>query len=203
MPGRFSGEFWHLQGWKKTHQSQFSLPQQKLIRDNFEMWLWQYFLLWGWLAPATRHFQPWTGPALKQLDKKVRKTCQSKWGCNHHKCAKLFLRGSVHVLPSKKKSWGQKFSGLEMSWGRKWPEMSQSRTCLRARVVQVLWGWTCPINSRPEVSRNWKWQKFRAGSVSWPEVPILKLNIYFCQGKESGLSCYSWRTMGRTLYNFM
>ena len=33
--------------------------------------------------------------------------------------------------------------------------------------------------------------KFRAGSVSWPEIPIWELNMYFCQGKESGLSCYS------------
>ena len=104
---------------------------------------------------------------------------ECKWGCNHHKCAKLFLRCSAHhALASKKKDLGARNSrgwkclraGLVLR-----PEMSWSRTCLRARLVQVLRGWTCPIK-KCLAARSF--QKFRAGSVSWPEVSGSSIYIF-------------------------
>ena len=136
----------------KTKYSFYS--ERKLFAWGFKHFL--SFLIYNYLHASET-------TAWKKLNFQSEKhAIECKWGCNHHKCAKLFLRCSVHhALASKKKILA--------------PDLSYGQKCHKARLVQVLRGWTCPIK-KCLAARSF--QKFRAGSVSWPEVSGSSIYIF-------------------------
>ena len=121
-------------------------------------------------SPETFFSKKWNFPSEKHA-------IECKWGCNHHKCAKLFLRCSVHhALASKKKILGPEILGAGNVFG---PDLSYGQKCHGARLVSgpdlFLLGWTCPIK-KCLAARSF--QKFRAGSFSWPEVSGSSIYIF-------------------------
>ena len=101
-------------------------------------------------SPETFFSKKWNFPSEKHA-------IECKWGCNHHKCAKLFLRCSAHhALASKKKILGPEILGAGNVFG---PDLSYGQKCHGAGLV-----------SGPDLSKYFEAELVQSRSVSRLEV---------------------------------